>query len=101
MQDLKLQEFKTQTTNKNKPCATIQPFMVGKKHESCKPLPGKFLVVQDTGKLSELADTGLPIDSQVGINSHKVLLSKTTPVCQKNSNPSFGVKLRKVQVGPT
>ena len=52
------------------------------------------LDVQDANKPTELDATGLQIDSQVGRESHKILLSKTTTACQENSTPGLGVKLR-------
>ena len=52
--------------------------------------------VQDTSKPSELVDTGLTIDSQIGKEGHNILSAKTSPVYQKEGTPGFRVKLHRV-----
>ena len=77
------------------PCTTVQPSEVSTKSDFCKLLPAKGFDVQDIGKPSEPGSAGLHIDCQVGRNSHKILSSKTFPVCK----PSLRVKFRKVHAG--
>ena len=82
-------------------CTTVQPAEVGAKPRPYKPLPRKVLDVWDPDKPSEPILTGLHINSKVGRNSQKILLSKITPVCQENSKPSLEAKLGKVQTVKT
>ena len=79
--------------HKEKMCITVQPAEVSTKSSSCKMLPRKVLDIEDAGKPSEPVATGLHIDNQVGRNSCRILLSKTTQVCPGNSKSGLGVKL--------
>ena len=67
---------------------------------SSKSPPGKLVDVQDAGKLSQLDDTELHIESQVG-KTNNILSSKTTPVCHEGNESSLGVRLREMHTSNT
>ena len=74
-----------------KPCTNVQPVKAKTKSTSCKTLPRKVPDIQDFDKPSELVATGLHIEAQVGRDSHKILMSKITPVHTWNSKSGLGV----------
>ena len=59
-------------------------------------MPKKIPDVEDTHKPSDPVTAGLDIETQVGRNSCKTLISQTNPVCLRHSKSGLGVKFMEV-----
>ena len=79
-----------------KPHTPVQSAEVGTKSSSRKKLSERVPDIQDADVSSELVATGLNIETQAGRNSHKTLISKTSPVCPQNNKSGLGVTLRDI-----
>ena len=84
MPDLKWQ--KVEIERKHRVCTPAQPSRDGTWYTACRSPSRDVLYGCDAGKSSELDDSWLHIESQVGKESHKVLAPKTTLVYHSCSN---------------
>ena len=73
-------------------CTPVHPSREMQSLAHVSHLPQTFLIT-DTGKSSELDDTGIHIEFQVGKEKCEVLTTKTTPACHSSSKSGVRVKL--------
>ena len=73
-------------------CTPVQPVKVCAKLSSSKSSLGKLVDLHDAHKSSELDDTKLNIESQIGRGSCKVLSFKISSVCNGSNKSGLEVE---------